>query len=97
MSYARKCLLAAVTLGAIASAGLAATPAAAFDPVYNDGRRPYFGDDYGRFPYGNTGYGDRGYGYSRDWGSGYESGSVVIAVCPPGYRLGGSGNLCWPD
>ena len=92
MIHARKFLLAAAAGGAIASAVLAATPAAAFDPIYNDGRRPYFGDDYGQSPYS-----DPGYGYVRGSGSDYGSGSVLIPVCPAGYRLGPSGNLCWPD
>ena len=84
MTCARKILLAA--------AALAATPAAAFDPIYNDGRRPYFGDYYGPYQYSNPGYGN-----ALGWGPDYESGSVLIPVCPVGYRLGPRGTLCWPD
>lgn len=96
MINARKFVFAALAVGAIGFSALAVTPAVAFDPIYNDGRRPYFGDSYGSSPYG-SGYGDRGYRYSRDEGSDYESGSVLIPVCPPGYRLGRGGSLCWPD
>ncbi|MDE3176184.1 MAG: hypothetical protein KGM15_08795 [Pseudomonadota bacterium] len=94
MTCARKILLSAAAGGAIALAALAATPAAAFDPIYNDGRRPYFGDYYGPGPYGYPSY---GYGYALGWGPDYETGSVLIPVCPVGYRLGPRGRLCWPD
>jgi hypothetical protein len=26
-----------------------------------------------------------------------DAGVTDIAICPPGYRLGRSGRLCWPD
>src|SRR4051812_23601572 len=88
MTGLRKLIAVAVAGGAIASAALVATPAAAFDPVYNDGSRPYWGDYYGgpHFRHHHR-YGYSGYAYP-DYGPDYEVGSTVVAVCPPGYVLG---------
>lgn len=93
-----KILLAAAALGLIA---LAASPAAAFDPIYNS---PYNSNNW--TTYGvqvGPGWGwDNGYRQRSAYGYGYgdpawESGASQIAVCPPGYHLGRQARLCWPD
>ncbi len=72
---------------ALGLAALAAGPAAA---------QGWYGDGY----YGWRDHGWRGhrwgppppYGYY-----GYGAGETDIAICPPGYHLGRSARLCWPD
>jgi hypothetical protein len=84
-----------VAASAVLSLGaLATTPAAAFDNGYDN--RP----DQGWRERGWAGYNDEDYGRPRDYGygrPGYEVHSGTVAICPPGYHLGRSGSLCWPD
>ena len=72
---------------------LAATPALAFDPIYNS---PYNSNNWSTY----GAYAGPGYGYRPAWGwddHAWRSGATQIAVCPPGYHLGRRARLCWPD
>lgn len=84
--------IAAAALGLTA---LAASPAAAFDPIYNS---PYNSNNWSAYGpgwgYDNSYRHHSGYGYGEP---AWESGESLIATCPPGYRLGRGGSLCWPD
>jgi hypothetical protein len=76
---------------------VAITPAASFEDGYDGQQRQSDWVGYGENDYGRPeGYGyDRpAYGYDRP---AYEVRSGAIALCPPGYHLGRSGALCWPN
>jgi hypothetical protein len=91
----RKLLALAAALGMSA---LVAGPAIAqgWQDRYYDGPSPGWNDPYYRTqdwgPYGRDGY--RPY---ADGDYGFDTGIRDIAVCPPGYHLGRSPGLCWPD
>jgi hypothetical protein len=73
-----------LTAAAALGVVIAAAPAQAqgwYDDGYNHHRRHHPERYYDR-PY-------RGYDV--------DAGVTDIAICPPGYHLGRSGRLCWPD
>lgn len=97
MTTLPKVLTLAASAATLGLAVFAATPAAAFDSPYDDQRLAPARQgwvDYNEDGYrGPNGY-DRPYGWDRP---AYEVRSGAIAVCPPGYHLGQSGGLCWPN
>ena len=85
-----------IAAAALSLTALAASPAAAWDPIYNSPNNTanvtspgaWYGYDAQRYP---SGY---GYGYGDP---AWRSGASQIAICPPGYHLGRDARLCWPD
>ena len=97
MTILAKTLTLAASAATFGLAALVVTPAAAFDSPYYDQRSAPVNQgwvDYNDGAYrGPNGY-DRPYGWDRP---AYEVRSGAIAICPPGYHLGQSGGLCWPN
>jgi hypothetical protein len=89
MTALRKLLAGAAALGVV----LAAAPAGA-QGWYGDGYRHGWRDRPG-WAYGGRPYGDYEGGPYGNYGG--DAGEMDIAICPPGYRLGRSARLCWPD
>jgi hypothetical protein len=83
MNRLRKFLAVAATSAALGVAAFAAVPAAA--QGWADDGPPPGRDPYQRPPPWGP------YGYETD------AGVMDIAICPPGYHLGRSGRLCWPN
>ena len=88
MNPLRKLLAVTIALGA---AVLAVAPAAA-QGWNDDGWRERQDRGYDQGPYRREGY--RHYGYEDD---GVDTGITDIAICPPGYHLGRTPGLCWPN
>jgi hypothetical protein len=77
----------AAASAALGVTALAASPAVA-QGWNNDGyRRDWRDEDRG--PYGRPRFGYNNYDT--------DAGEMDIAICPPGYHLGRSARLCWPD
>ena len=109
MNTLRKFAAIAAASAALGAVTLGAAPAAAQnaqDQIINgwrntnpmtqrqDSRDRDWGDrDNGpRYGYGPA------YGYGPDYNDpDVASGAMTVAICPDGYRLDGSGRLCWPD
>jgi hypothetical protein len=102
MNSLHKLVTVAAASAALGIATLGTSPAAAqvwFGGGYGPGWRGGYVQTYGwgPGPYGPAGYGPYGYGpygYGDNWVS---TGVTDIAICPPGYYLGRSGRLCWPE
>jgi len=87
MTRFRNILTFAAAATALGAAALVSPPASA---------QGWYGNGYGWRDRGwrDDGWRDRHYG---NYGYGIDAGETDIAICPPGYHLGRSARLCWPD